>query len=73
MAITPVEAADMLNQIQQNQWKWVKVKRFLPENYPALNEKYAALESHHSAETGRMIDVIRGLCETIAALSKEKP
>jgi hypothetical protein len=70
MEITPLEAADILNQIQKNQWRWVKVKRFIPENYPTPEEKYAALEKHHGDETGRMIEVIRGLCETVVSLSR---
>jgi hypothetical protein len=73
MAITPIEAADILKQIQQNQWKWLKVKRFVPENYPGSEEKYKALEKHHADETGRMIGVIQGLCETIALLSTDNP
>jgi hypothetical protein len=70
MEITPLEAADILSQIQKNQWKWVKVRRFIPENFPSLEARFAALEKHHADETGRMIEVIRGLCETIASISK---
>jgi hypothetical protein len=70
MEISPEEAADILKQIQQNQWKWVKVKRFIPENYHQLDERYAALEKHHSEESGRMIEVIQGLCQTIGSVSK---
>jgi len=66
MEITPTEAADILKQIQQNQWKWVKVKRFVPENYPTMEERYAALEKHYADETSRMIEVIQALCKTIA-------
>jgi hypothetical protein len=73
MAIAPTEAADILNQIQQNQWKWVRVKRFIPENHSGLEERYAALEKHHADETARMIEVIRGLCETVASLSRLNP
>jgi hypothetical protein len=65
MVISPAEAADILNQTRQNQWKWIKIKRFIQEDYPGLTERYAALEKHHSDETGRMVDVIQGLCETI--------
>ena len=70
MQITPTQAADILNQIQNNQWKWVKVKRFIPESYPSAEERYAALEKHHSDETSRMFEVITGLCEAVASLSK---
>jgi hypothetical protein len=71
MQITPTEAADILTQIQQNQWKWVKVKRFIPESYPSVEERYAALDKHHGAETGRMIEIIQGLCETVASLADQ--
>jgi hypothetical protein len=67
MPITPSEAEEILKQIQQNQWKWVKVKRFIPENYLTLEDRYAALGKHHADETGRMIEVIRGLCETVTS------
>ncbi|MDB5330236.1 MAG: hypothetical protein JWP03_1387 [Phycisphaerales bacterium] len=69
MKFTPEQAADILHQIQQNQWKWVKVKRFVPEAHTGLNERYAALERHHTEETGRMIEVIQGLCETVGGLA----
>jgi hypothetical protein len=69
MQIQPAEAADILKQIRQNQWKWLKVKRFVPENYPDVAERYAALENHHRDETGRMIEVITRLCETVESLA----
>lgn len=68
MEITPVEAHDILNQIEQNQWKWVKVKRFAPEAYASIEERYAALEKHHADETGRMIEVISALCRLVATM-----
>jgi hypothetical protein len=68
--MSPNEAADILTQIRQNQWKWLKIKRFVPEAYSTLEERYAALDQHHAAETGRMIEVILALCETVASLSK---
>jgi hypothetical protein len=69
MAITPSEAADILGQIRQNRWNWLKVKRFVPEAHTTLEDRYVAFEKHHAAETGRMIEAITGLCETIASLS----
>lgn len=67
MEITPAEAADILRQIEQNQWKWLKVKRFVPEHYASADQRYAALEEHHREETGRMIEVIASLCRVLAA------
>jgi hypothetical protein len=68
MELTPAEASEILRQIGQNQWKWLKVKRFTPEAYATAVERYAALEQHHAAETGRMIEVIQALCRTIESL-----
>lgn len=68
MEFTPADASDILNQIQQGQWKWLKVKRFVPETYADLQERYGALEKHHAEETGRMIDVIRGLCRALESI-----
>ena len=67
--MTSAEAADILRQIELNQWKWLKVKRFVPESYASVEERYAALEQHHREETGRMIQVIAALCQTIATSS----
>ena len=72
MDLTPTDAADILRQIEQNQWKWLKVKRFTPEAHSTAEERYAALEQHHTAETGRMIEVIQSLCRTIATLNVSK-
>ena len=66
MELTPAQAADILQQISQNQWKWLGVKRFTPDAYPDLAQRYAALEEHHAAETRRMIEVIQSACRTIA-------
>lgn len=66
MEITPAQAEDILRQIEQNQWKWLKVKRFAPESYASVEERYAALEKHHSEETARMIGVITALCRAVA-------
>lgn len=70
MDINPQQAADILQQIQNNQWKWVKVKRFQPDAHPNMSERYEALEKHHAAETGRMIEVIEALCRTVASLAE---
>ena len=70
MELTPADASDILRQIEQNQWKWLKVKRFTPEAYATAEERYTALDQHHAAETGRMIEVIRALCRTVESLHK---
>ena len=67
MELIPNDAADILSQIEQNQWRWLKVKRFSPEAYATIDERYAALERHHNAETCRMIEVIRALCEMVVS------
>jgi hypothetical protein len=72
MEITPTNASDILGQIRQNQWKWLGVKRFTPEAYTTADERYAALEQHHVAETGRMIEVIEELCRTVESLAKSR-
>ena len=72
MEFTPAQASEILLQIQNSQWKWLKIKRFIPEAFRSLESRYAALEKHHAEETGRMIEVISGLCRTIAALEKNR-
>jgi hypothetical protein len=72
MEIAPQEAAEILKQIQQNQWKWVAVKRFVPENYPTAEERYSALDKHHAEETGRMIEIIQALCQSLARRTREE-
>ena len=68
MNFTPKQAADIMHQIEHNQWKWLGVKRFTPDAYATLEDRYAALERHHADEMGRMIDVIKGLCRTLESL-----
>lgn len=70
MEITPADAAEILRQIQQNRWGWLKIKRFAPDAPLSAEERYAALERHHSEETSRMIEVITALCKTIESLEK---
>ena len=64
--MTPAEAKEILSQIEQKRWKWLGVKRFIPESYTTLEERYAALDRHHAEETGQMIEIIGSLCKTIA-------
>ncbi len=68
MELTPIDAAEIHRQIQQNEWKWLKVKRFIPDPNATPEDRYAALEQHHTAETGRMIEVIQALCRTIESV-----
>ena len=68
MELTPTDASNILRQIEQNQWKWLKLKKFTPEAHSTTDERYAALEQHHAAETGRMIEVIQALCRTVESL-----
>jgi hypothetical protein len=72
MELTPAEAADILRQIEQNQWKWLRVKRFTPESHDTLEARYSALERHHAEETARMIEVIQALCRTVVSLNSQK-
>jgi hypothetical protein len=71
MNFTPDEAAEILRQISSNQWKWLGTKRFAPEKYPDLADRYAALETHHTQETGRMLEVIKGLSRSLVSLAAE--
>lgn len=70
MELIPADAAEILRQIQQNRWSWLKIKRFSPDAGLTLEQRYAALEKHHSEETSRMIEVITALCKTIESLEK---
>jgi hypothetical protein len=66
MELTPKHAAEILQQICQNQWKWLGIKRFVPDDFLNLADRYAALEEHHAQETCRMLQVIESACRTIA-------
>ncbi|HEY2589378.1 MAG TPA: hypothetical protein VGI81_26770 [Tepidisphaeraceae bacterium] len=68
--MTAEDAKEILNQVEQGRWAWLKVKRFVPEAHATLEERYAALERHHAEETARMVEVIRDLC---TALSSRRP
>lgn len=70
MEITPADTDEILRQIQQNRWGWLKIKRFSPDAHLSAEDRYAALEKHHSEETSRMIEVITALCKTIESLEK---
>lgn len=70
MELTPKDAAEILRQIQQNRWGWLKIKRFSPDAHLSDEDRYAALETHHSEETTRMIEVITALCKTIESVEK---
>lgn len=61
------ESADILRQIEQGRWAWLKIKRFVPAAHATIEERYAALEQHHEIETSRMVEVIRDLCTTLAS------
>ena len=65
--MTPTEAAEILSQIEQGRWAWLKVKRFVPEAHATLEERYAGLEKHHADETARMIEVIKNLCTALSS------
>lgn len=49
-------------------YRWIKVKAFKPENYPAWEEKYQALEQHHLAETQFLINKVRALAQKVYEL-----
>ena len=70
MELTSADAAEILRQIQQNRWGWLKIKRFTPDAHLSAEDRYASLEKHHSEETSRMIEVIISLCKTIEFLEK---
>lgn len=64
--MTPQEVNEILSQIEQGRWAWLKVKRFVPEAHATPEARYAALERHHAEETARMIEVITELCKTLS-------
>jgi hypothetical protein len=65
-----IDPAEILHQIEAGQWKWVGVKRFRPESYATLEERYAALDRHHAEETGNLIEIIKELSRRLAAQPK---
>lgn len=58
MQLTPDQATEILRQIHSNQWRWLGIKRFVPEAYPDLAHRYDAFEKHHAEETGKLIEII---------------
>jgi hypothetical protein len=49
----------------QGRYAWVGVKRFRPELFPNDSERLAALEKHHTEETGALIAIIKELAGEI--------
>lgn len=54
-----------------NSYKWIKVKRFNPDNYSTLEDKYKAFEEHHIEETSFLIDKVRELAKIIKENKKD--
>lgn len=48
-----------------NSYKWIKVKKFNPDDYSSLEDKYDAFEKHHIEETSFLIDKVRELAKII--------
>lgn len=44
---------------------WIKVKKFDPEKYATIEERYTALDMHHVQETSFLIDKVRELAAQI--------
>lgn len=44
---------------------WIKVKKFTPEKYATIEERYTALELHHVQETSFLIDKVRELAAQV--------
>ena len=44
-----------------NSYRWIKVKRFKPEDYETFEDKYNALNEHHIEETNFLIEKIRDI------------
>lgn len=45
---------------------WIKVKKFDPEKYATIEERYTALDMHHVQETSFLIDKVRELATKVA-------
>jgi len=41
------------------------VKRFKPEVFSSIEERYAALEQHHKEETQFLMKLLKELCELV--------
>jgi hypothetical protein len=59
------KAQEILDQLAQGRYAWVGVKRFRPELFPNDSERLAALEKHHTEETGALIAIIKELAGEI--------
>lgn len=61
---------DEEKEIYLNSYKWIKVKRFRPDEY-SKDELYDALEKHHLEETNFLINKVRELIELIPTTDSE--
>lgn len=52
---------------------WIKVKRFIPEKYATIEERYTALELHHVQETLFLIDKVRELAAQVTPKTATDP
>lgn len=59
------EAQDILEQLSNGTWKWMKIKRFDPEMFPELQARYDALMNHHEKETTFLIELVKKFCTAL--------
>lgn len=48
-----------------NSYRWIKVKKFNPDDYETFEDKYNALNAHHIEETNFLIEKVRELVRDI--------
>lgn len=60
--------AHLRAEIEAGKWGWLGVKRFQPELYPTLEERYAALEAHHQEETKALVEFVKVLAQLASEL-----
>ena len=65
-----VSAQQILDNLRDDKWGWLGIKRFVPETHVDIESRYRALEKHHEEETTALISTVRRLCEQIVGERK---
>jgi len=64
--MTSEQAQAILDDLRNDRWSFMKgVKRFKPEVFSSIEERYAALEQHHKEETQFLMKLLKELCELV--------
>ncbi len=71
--MTPESAAQILTQIREGKWSWMRIKRFVPAPDMGVHDRLAAIEKHHVEETTFLVEMVKQLCEVIENEHSQRP